>query len=145
MKVGCISQGIWPQCKVDCLWPAGAHMEQLLLCAFREVPDGLLGDAILKVGIDPTEGELLPCVVVGLLEGIVMEAFVVAVRINDLESMFCSVLHKGSFAASALSELSLSWRWTKLEAAEVVNKDSGALVALLGKFALQLCIKTHFH
>jgi hypothetical protein len=38
-------------------------MEQLFPCAFQEVPDGLLINAILKVGIDSTEGELLLCVV----------------------------------------------------------------------------------
>jgi hypothetical protein len=77
VKVGCIAQGIWPQSKVDCLQPAGAHMEQLLLCAFQEVSDGLLGNAILEVGIYPTEGELLPCPMACLLEGIVMKASIV--------------------------------------------------------------------
>jgi hypothetical protein len=46
-------------------------MEQLLPHAFQEVPDGLLSDAILKVGIDSTKCELLPCVVACLLEGFV--------------------------------------------------------------------------
>ncbi len=78
MKVSCILQGIWPQCKVDCFRPAGARMEQFLPCAFQEVSDGLLGNAILKVGIDPTEGELLPCFMACLLEGNVVEASVVA-------------------------------------------------------------------
>jgi hypothetical protein len=63
---------------VDCLWPAGVHMEQLLPCTFGEVLDGLLGDAILEVGIYPTEGELLPCFMACLLEGVVMEASIVA-------------------------------------------------------------------
>jgi hypothetical protein len=80
---------------VDCLQPVGARVERLLPCAFREVPDGLLGDVILKVGIDPTEGELLPCVVPCLSKGIVMEASVVAVIIEDLDSMFCSILLEG--------------------------------------------------
>ncbi len=77
MEVSCILQGIWPQCKVDCLRPVGVRMEQLLPCTFREVPDGSLGDPILKVGIYPTEGELLPCFVACLSEGIVVEASVV--------------------------------------------------------------------
>ncbi len=63
---------------MDCLRPAGAHVEQLLPCAFQEVLDGLLGDAVLEVGIDPTEGELLPCFLACLLEGVVVEASVVA-------------------------------------------------------------------
>jgi hypothetical protein len=63
---------------VDCLWPAGAHVEQLLARTFLEVLDGFLGNAILEVGIYPTEGELLPCFVACLLEGIVVKASIVA-------------------------------------------------------------------
>jgi hypothetical protein len=53
-------------------------MEQLLPCALREVLDGSFGNAIMEVGIYPKEGELLPCFVACLLEGIVMEASTVA-------------------------------------------------------------------
>ncbi len=77
MKVGCIAQGIWPQSKVDCLRPAGARIEQLLPCAFQEVLDGSLGNAVLEVGIYPTEGELLPCLMACLLEGVVVKASIV--------------------------------------------------------------------
>jgi hypothetical protein len=52
-------------------------MEQLLPCAFREISDGLLGDAVLEVGIYPTEGELLPCLMACLSEGVVVKASVV--------------------------------------------------------------------
>jgi hypothetical protein len=48
-------------------------MEQLLLCAFQEVSDGLLSNAVLEVGIYPTEGELLPCLMACLLKGIVVK------------------------------------------------------------------------
>jgi hypothetical protein len=92
VKVGCIPQGIWPQSKVDCLQTASARVEQLLPCAFREVPGGLLGNAILKVGIDPTEGESLPWVMACLSKGIIMEAPIVTVVMKDLDPMFCSVL-----------------------------------------------------
>ena len=54
---------------MHCLWPASACVEQLLVSALGEVTDGALGDAILEVGIDAAEGELLSCVVAGLLEG----------------------------------------------------------------------------
>jgi hypothetical protein len=53
-------------------------VEQLLACAFQEVLDGLLGDAILKVGIYPTEGDLLPCFMAYLSEGIDVELSIVA-------------------------------------------------------------------
>jgi hypothetical protein len=144
VKVGCILQCIWPQCKVDCLWPAGARMEQWLPCAFREVPDGLLGNAVLKVGIDPTEGELLPCIMARLLEGVVMEVSIVAVILEDLDSMFCSVLFEVKLGGKCFVGLVVELEVDKSRVAEVVNKDGGTLVALLDKFAFQLCIKTYF-
>jgi hypothetical protein len=77
VKVGCIVQGIWPQSKVDCLRLVGGRMEQLLPCTFQEVSDGLLGNAVLEVGIYPSEGELLPCLMACLLEGVVVKASIV--------------------------------------------------------------------
>ncbi len=103
----------------------------------------MLGDAILKVGIDSTEGELLPCIVACLSEGIVVETSVVAVVMEDLDSMLCSILLKGKLGGKSFVGLVVELEVDKLKAAEVVNKDGGALVALLGKFALQLCIKTY--
>jgi hypothetical protein len=49
-------------------------MEQLLASTFGEVVDGALGDAILEVGIDAAEGELLLHIVAGLVEDVVKEA-----------------------------------------------------------------------
>ena len=59
-------------------------MEQLLACALREIADRALRNAILEVGIDSAEGELLSCIVVGLSEGIVLETPVIAVVVEDL-------------------------------------------------------------
>jgi hypothetical protein len=56
-------------------------MEQLLPCTFQEAFNGSLGDAILEMGVRPTEGELLPCFMTCLSEGIVMEASVVTMRV----------------------------------------------------------------
>jgi hypothetical protein len=77
----------------------GARVKQLFPCAFQEVPDGLLGNAILKVGIEPTEGESLPCILACLSEGIVVEVSIVAVIMKDLDSMFCCVLLKGNLGS----------------------------------------------
>jgi len=41
-------------------------MEQLLAGALQEIADRALGDAILEVGIDAAEGELLSRIVAGL-------------------------------------------------------------------------------
>ncbi len=129
---------------MDSLRLVDACMEQLFPCSFQEVTNGLLGDAILKVGIDPTEGELLPCFVACLLESVVLEASVVAVIMQDLDSVFCSILFEGKLGGKCFVRLIVELKVDKLKAAEVVDEDSGALVALLGKFAFQLCIKSHF-
>ncbi len=55
----------------------------------------------LKVGIDPTEGELLPCIVACLLEGVVVKISVVAVVMEDLDSMLCSVLLEGKLGGKS--------------------------------------------
>ncbi len=96
------------------------------------------------MGIDPTEGKLLPCVMTGLLEGIVVEASVVTVIMQDLDSMFCHVLLEGKLGGKCFVGLVVKLEVDKSEAAEVVDEDSGTLIALLGKFAIQLCIESYF-
>jgi hypothetical protein len=76
-------------------------METLLARAFREITDGALGDAILEVGIHATEGELLPRIVAGLLEGIVMEAPIVAVVVEDLHAVLGGECLEGTFGSES--------------------------------------------
>ncbi len=59
--------------------------------------------------------------------------------------MFCHVLLKGKLGSKCFIGSIVELEMDKLEVAEVVNKDGGSFVALLGKFAFQLCIKSHFH
>ncbi len=103
----------------------------------------MLSNAILKVGIDPTEGEFLPCIVKCLSEGVVVKTSIVAVVMENLDSMLCSVLLEGKLGSESFVGLIIKLEVDKSKAAEVVDEDGGALVALLGKFALQLCIKTY--
>ncbi len=72
-------------------------VEQLLACALREIADGALGGAILEVGIDAAEGELLSSVVAGLLESVVVEAPVVAVVVLDSHAVFGGKCLEGVF------------------------------------------------
>ncbi len=87
---------------MHCLQPASTCVEQLLASAFGEVADGALGDAILEVGIDAAEGELLSCIVAGLLEGIVKDATIVAVVVLDLHTMFGGEGLEGAFGCYGL-------------------------------------------
>jgi hypothetical protein len=73
-----------------------------------------------------------------------MEVFIVAVIMEDLDSVFCHVLFKGMLDGKCFVGLVVKLEVDKLEAAILVNEDSGALIALLGKFAFQLGIKFHF-
>ncbi len=101
----------------------------------------MLNNAILKVGIDPTEAELLPCIMACLLEGVVVKMSVVAVVMEDLDSMLSSILLEGELDGKCFVGLVIKLEVDELKAAEVIDKDCGALEVLLGKFALQLCIK----
>ncbi len=58
--------------------------------------------------------------------------------------MFCSILFKGKLGRKCFVRLVIKLEVDKLEAAEVVGKNGGAFVALLGEFAFQLCKKSHF-
>ena len=70
-----ITQCIGPQCEVHRCRPSSPGMQQLLACAFREVADGVLGDAILKVGVHATEGMLLARVVTCLFNSLTAKLF----------------------------------------------------------------------
>ena len=98
---------------MHCLWPASTCVEQLLASAFGEVADGALGDAILEVGIDAAEGELLSCVVAGLLEGVVEEATIVAVVVLIFTPCSAAKASKAHLAAMVSLDESSTWRWTK--------------------------------
>ncbi len=79
-----------------------ARMKELLPCALPEVPDGLFCDAVLEVGIDPTEGETLPLCTAAVLEGIVCKSSIVAVVVEDTDAMLLGKVLKGLFFFSCL-------------------------------------------
>ncbi len=87
---------------MHCLRPASTCVEQLLASAFGEVADGVLGDAILEVGIDAAEGELLLRIVAGLLEGVVEEVTVATVVVLDLHTVFGGKGLEGAFGCYGL-------------------------------------------
>ena len=90
-------------------------MEQLLPCAFQEVLDGLLGNAGLEVGIYPTEGELLPCLMACSSEGVVVKASVVTMIVYYLDSVFCSVLFEGKLCGECFVGLVIKLEVDKME------------------------------
>jgi hypothetical protein len=72
-------------------------MEELLPCTLSKVPDGLFCNAILEVGIDPTEGKSLPLCTAAVLEGVVCKLSVVAVVVEDADAVLLGKVFEGSF------------------------------------------------
>jgi hypothetical protein len=93
---------IWPEGQVDGGRPALAHMEELLPCTLSEVPDGLFRNAVLEMGVDPTEGEMLPLCTAAVLEGVVCKLSIVAVVVEDVDAMLLGKVFKGLFGFHCL-------------------------------------------
>jgi hypothetical protein len=75
--------------------PALAHVEELLLCTLSEVPDGLFCNDILEMSIDSTEGETLPLCTAAALEGVVCKLSIVAVVVEDMDTMLLGKVLEG--------------------------------------------------
>ena len=129
---------------MHCLRLASACVEQRLVCALQEIADRALGNAILEVGIDSAEGELLPCIVAGLSEGIVLETPVIPVVVEDLHAVLGGECLEGAFGSKSFRGCIIDLEVDKAQTAEVVNEDGGAPVAPVGEFAFHLCDKSDF-
>ncbi len=82
--------------------PALAYMEELLPCTLSEVPDGLFCNAVLEMGVDPTEGETLPLCTAAVLEGVVCKLSIVAVVVEDADTVLLGKVFKGLFGFHCL-------------------------------------------
>jgi hypothetical protein len=67
-------------------------MQELLLGALQEVPDGTLGNSILEMRIDLAEGELLLVLFACLLECLVRKSTIVTMVVFDGYAMLGSKL-----------------------------------------------------
>ncbi len=145
MKVDSTPKCIRPEGRVDGSRPALARMEELLLCTLLEIPDGFLVDAILEVGVDPTEGESLPFGTAAVLEGIVCKSPVVAVVVEYVYAVLLGKVFKGLFGFHGLLRGKLGHEVDILEPLVVVNKDGGCCVAFLGECSLELGNEAYLH
>ncbi len=80
---------------MDCGRPSLARMEELLPCALLEVPDGLFCDAVLEVGVDPTDNESLPFGTAAVLEGVVCKLSIVAMVVEDADAVLIGKVLEG--------------------------------------------------
>ena len=90
MQVGGVTKSIWPKGNADLLRPALACVKKLLPGALGQVLDGSLCYSILKVDIDPAEGELLIALLARHLEVIVGKLTIVTVVMLDLDAVLGS-------------------------------------------------------
>jgi hypothetical protein len=125
-----------PEGEVDGGRPALARMQELLLRTLSEIPDGFLCNAILEVGIDPTEGELLSLGAAAVLEGVVCKSSVVAVVVEDADTVLLGEVLEGLLGFHGFLGGKLGHQMDVLEPRVVVHKDGGHCVALLGECPL---------
>jgi hypothetical protein len=90
VQVGSVTKGIWPKGNADRLRPALACVKKLLPGTLGQVLDGSLHYSILKVGIDPAEGELLIALLAQNLEVIVGKLTIVTVVMLDPDAVLGS-------------------------------------------------------
>jgi hypothetical protein len=111
-------------------------MEELLSSALQGVANGLFHDAILEVGVYPTEGEFLALSLAGLAEHAVCKAAIVAVIVLDSYAVFGGELLECSFCVDGLGREAITRHQVdELEPGEVIDKDRGIAVASFGECA----------
>ena len=96
------------------------------------------------MGIDAAEGELLSCFVAGLFEGVVLEAAIVAMVVEYPHAVLSGECLEGAFGSESFRGRIVDLKVDEAQAAEMVDKDGGAPVAPLGKFAFHLRKESNF-
>ncbi len=97
------------------------------------------------MGIDPTEGELLPLCTAAIFEGVVCKSSVVAVVVEDADAVLLGKVFEGSFGFHCFFRGELGHQVDVLQSLIVVDKDSGRCIALLAECFLQLGNEAHLH
>jgi hypothetical protein len=143
VEVDSTPECIRPESQVDGGRPALARMQELLPRTLPEVSDGFLCNAILEVGIDPTEGESLSFCTAAVLEGVVCKSSVVALVVEDADVMLLGEVFEGLLGFHGFLGGKLGHQMNVLEPRVVVHKDGGCHVALVGECPFQLSNESH--
>ena len=77
-------------------------MEQLFPCTLAEIPNGLLSDPILEMGVDAAEGEPLICARTCSFEVVVGKSTIVAMVIQYFYAVLIGKVLKGSLGVDSL-------------------------------------------
>ncbi len=106
------------------------------MCTLPEIFNGFLCNAILEVGIDPTEGESLSFRTAAVLEGVVCKLSVVTVVVEDADAVLLGKVLEGLLGVHGFFGGELCHQMDVLERGVVVHEDGGHCVALLGECPL---------
>jgi hypothetical protein len=98
-----------------------------------EISDSFLCNAILEVGIDPIEGELLSFGTAAVVEGVVCKTSIVAVVVEDADAVLFGKVLEGSLGIHGFLGAEFRHQMDVLEPGVVVHEDGGCCVALLGE------------
>ena len=82
--------------------------------------------------------------VAGLSEGVVLKAAIVAMVVLYPHAVFSGECLEGAFGPESFLGRIVDLEVDKTQAAKVVHKDGGALVAPLGKFTFHLRVESNF-
>ncbi len=113
-----------------------ARIEELLPRTLPEISDGFLCNAILEVGIDPTEDESLSFCIAAVLERVVCKLSVVAMVVEDADAVLLGKVLKGLLGVHGFLGGELHHQIDVLEPGVVVHKDDRRCVAFLGECPL---------
>jgi hypothetical protein len=87
---------------VDCRWPTMMWVEQLFPCTLAEVPNGLLSDPILEMGVDAAESEPLICTRTCSFEVVVGKLTIVAMVMQYFDAVLIGKVLEGSLGVYCL-------------------------------------------
>ena len=112
-------------------------MQELLASTLGEAANGLLGDVILEVSVDPTKGELLTLGFACLTEETVGKASVVAVVVGDANAVFGGEALEGALCVNSfLAGEVACHQINELEAGIMIHKNGCIPTAGLGEYPL---------
>ncbi len=118
-------------------------VQQLFACGLGKVTDRALGDPILEMGVDATEGELLAACLARLFERVVCELSIIAVIMFNFYAVLACKLLKRLFGLEGLFRQQVQHEMDESHARVMIDEDDGAHVSPLGKFSLELRKETN--
>jgi hypothetical protein len=107
VDIVCHVEGKGPKVSGDCLGPAMLGVHQHSACRDLEIANALLGESILKMGVDASKGYRLMAFGTVIHEGVVGEMTIVGMVVLDGHAMGTGVGFEGTFGLDGFFSVSL--------------------------------------